>query len=175
MRRDAAKCKRGDVEHQGDDDERHGSATRTMGAGSIRRQCDPAGQRRIRCTSGMCECRSHCGREGCAGEVDDGKNQGENVNRERRREGVVAVLRENWIDRHQAPHNDRLVVIWNLLHTIVELAGPSVGSVVRKMIGRASVRIDSLCETVTTRQEVRPMNAVTMWVLPLVFTDRRLT
>ncbi len=44
-----------------------------------------------------------------------------------------------------------------------------------KMIGRASARIDSLCETVTTRQEVRPMNAVTMWVLPLVFTDRRLT
>ncbi len=44
-----------------------------------------------------------------------------------------------------------------------------------KMIGRASVGVDSLCETVTTRQEVRPMNAVTMWVLPLVFTDRRLT
>jgi len=51
----------------------------------------------------------------------------------------------------------------------------TLGSVGRKMIGRASVRVDSLCVTVTARQEVRPMNAVTMWVLPLVFTDRRLT
>lgn len=58
---------------------------------------------------------------------------------------------------------------------IVEVAEPSVGSAGEKLIGRGPVRIDSLCETVTTRQEVRPMNAVTMWVLPLVFTDRRLT
>ena len=28
---------------------------------------------------------------------------------------------------------------------------------------------------VTTRKEVRPMNAATRWVLPLVFTVRRLT
>ena len=55
------------------------------------------------------------------------------------------------------------------------IAGMTAAGRAGKMIGRASVRVDSLCETVTTRQEVRPMNAVTMWVLPLVFTDRRLT
>jgi hypothetical protein len=45
--------------------------------------------------------------------------------------------------------------------------------VVRKWIGRDSVQVDSVRETVTSREEVRPMNAVTMWVLPLVFTVER--
>jgi hypothetical protein len=36
-----------------------------------------------------------------------------------------------------------------------------------------SIQVDSLVETVTSRKEVRPMNAVTMWVLPLVFTVER--
>ena len=44
-----------------------------------------------------------------------------------------------------------------------------------KWVGRASVQVDSVRETVTSREEVRPMNAVTVWVLPLVFTVRRLT
>ena len=44
---------------------------------------------------------------------------------------------------------------------------------VRKCVGRDSVRVDSVRETVTPREEVRPMNAVTMWVLPLVFTVER--
>jgi hypothetical protein len=48
-----------------------------------------------------------------------------------------------------------------------------VGSVVRKMVGRDPVQVDSVRETVTSRKEVRPMNAVTMWVLPLVFTAER--
>jgi len=34
-------------------------------------------------------------------------------------------------------------------------------------------RVDSVRETVTSREEVRPMNAITMWVLPLVFTVER--
>jgi len=42
------------------------------------------------------------------------------------------------------------------------------------MVGRDSVPVDSLRETVTSREEVRPMNAGTMWVLPLVFAVGRL-
>jgi hypothetical protein len=42
-----------------------------------------------------------------------------------------------------------------------------------KWVGRDSVQVDSVRETVTSREEVRPMNAVTMWVLPLVFTVER--
>lgn len=34
-------------------------------------------------------------------------------------------------------------------------------------------RLIGVRETVTSREEVRPMNAVTMWVLPLVFTVER--
>ena len=49
-----------------------------------------------------------------------------------------------------------------------------VGSVVGKRVGRDSVQVGSVRETVTSREEVRPMNARTMWVLPLVFTVRRL-
>jgi hypothetical protein len=45
----------------------------------------------------------------------------------------------------------------------------------RKMVGRDDVRVDSVRETVTPREEVRPMNAVRMWVLPLVVTVGRLT
>jgi hypothetical protein len=30
-----------------------------------------------------------------------------------------------------------------------------------------------VCETVPSREEVRPMNAIAMWVLPLVFTVGR--
>jgi hypothetical protein len=43
----------------------------------------------------------------------------------------------------------------------------------RKMGGRDSAQVDSVRETVTSREEVRPMNATTMWVLPLVFTVGR--
>ena len=42
-----------------------------------------------------------------------------------------------------------------------------------KWVGRDSVQVDSVRQTVTSREEVRPMNAVTMWVLPLVFTVGR--
>jgi hypothetical protein len=45
----------------------------------------------------------------------------------------------------------------------------------RKKIGRDSVQVDSVRETATSREEVRPMNAITMWVLPLVFTVGRST
>jgi hypothetical protein len=43
------------------------------------------------------------------------------------------------------------------------------------MVGRQSVHVDNVRETVTSREEVRPMNAVTMWVLPLVYAVGRLT
>lgn len=46
-------------------------------------------------------------------------------------------------------------------------------SVGRKLIGRDSVRVVSVRETVTAREEVRPMNATTRWVLPLVCTVGR--
>jgi hypothetical protein len=42
-----------------------------------------------------------------------------------------------------------------------------------KWVGRDSVQVDSVCEAVPSREEVRPMNAMTMWVLPLVFTVGR--
>lgn len=42
-----------------------------------------------------------------------------------------------------------------------------------KMVGRASVQVDTVRETVTSREEVRPMNAIFVWVLPLVFTVER--
>jgi hypothetical protein len=42
-----------------------------------------------------------------------------------------------------------------------------------KWVGRDSVQVDNVRETVTSREEVRPMNAITMWVLPLVFTVER--
>ncbi len=45
----------------------------------------------------------------------------------------------------------------------------------KKLVGRDSVRVDSVRETVTAREEVRPVNATTMWVLPLVSTVGRLT
>jgi len=45
----------------------------------------------------------------------------------------------------------------------------------RKLVGRQSAHVDSVRETVTSREEVRPMNVLTMWVLPLVFTVGRLT
>jgi hypothetical protein len=48
-----------------------------------------------------------------------------------------------------------------------------IGWVLRKMVGRDSVQVDSVRQTVTSREEVRPMNARTMWVLPLVFTVER--
>jgi hypothetical protein len=41
------------------------------------------------------------------------------------------------------------------------------------MVGRASVQVDSVRKTVTSHEEVRPMNAVTTWVLPLVFAVER--
>jgi hypothetical protein len=47
------------------------------------------------------------------------------------------------------------------------------GSCSEKSVGPNSVPVDSVRETVTSREEVRPMNAVTMWVLPLVFTVQR--
>ena len=43
----------------------------------------------------------------------------------------------------------------------------------QKWVGRDSVQVDSVRETVISREEVRPMNAVSMWVLPLVFTVER--
>jgi hypothetical protein len=48
-----------------------------------------------------------------------------------------------------------------------------VRSVVRKMVGLDSSQVDSVRETVTSREEVTPMNVVTMWVLPLSFTVER--
>ncbi|MGP3911391.1 hypothetical protein [Nonomuraea sp. 10N515B] len=45
----------------------------------------------------------------------------------------------------------------------------------RKTVGQDDVRADSVRGTVTGRKEVRPMNAVSMWVLPLVITVGRLT
>jgi hypothetical protein len=45
---------------------------------------------------------------------------------------------------------------------------------VRKMVGRGSVQVGSVRETVTSHEEVRPMNA-TRWVLPLVFAVERLS
>jgi hypothetical protein len=45
----------------------------------------------------------------------------------------------------------------------------------RKRVGRDDVRADSVWETVTSREEVRPMNVVSMWVLRLFFTVGRLT
>jgi hypothetical protein len=44
-----------------------------------------------------------------------------------------------------------------------------------KRAGRDSVQVDSVRETVTSREEVRPMNAVRTWVLSLVVTVGRLT
>src|SRR5574340_145030 len=44
-----------------------------------------------------------------------------------------------------------------------------------EMVGRDRVRVDSVPRTVTAREEVRPMDAVTLWVLPLVFTVGRST
>jgi hypothetical protein len=38
---------------------------------------------------------------------------------------------------------------------------------------RERVDLDSFGTTVPAREEVRPMNAVTMWALPLVFTVER--
>jgi len=43
------------------------------------------------------------------------------------------------------------------------------------MVGRDDVRVDSVRQTVTSLEEVRPMNAVSMWVLPLFVTVGRLT
>lgn len=43
----------------------------------------------------------------------------------------------------------------------------------RKMVGRRHVRIASVRKTVAVREEVSPMDAVTLWVLPLVFTVGR--
>ena len=43
----------------------------------------------------------------------------------------------------------------------------------RKIGWTDSVQVDSVRETVTSREEVRPMNVLTMWVLPLVFTAGR--
>jgi hypothetical protein len=45
----------------------------------------------------------------------------------------------------------------------------------REMVGRDGVPADTVRWTVTFREEVRPMNAVSMWVLPLVVTVGRLT
>jgi hypothetical protein len=62
-----------------------------------------------------------------------------------------------------------------------EVAGPAVPRARRcrvvggEMVGRDDVRADSLLQTGTSREEVRPMNAVSMWVLPLVVTVGRLT
>lgn len=43
------------------------------------------------------------------------------------------------------------------------------------MVGRDDIRADSVREAVTPRKEVRPMNAVRMWVLCFVVMVRRLT
>lgn len=59
---------------------------------------------------------------------------------------------------------------------IIEVYSPTVQEAVgEKSPGRDSVQVDSVRETVMSREEVRPMNAVTMWVLPLVFTVGRQT
>ena len=44
-----------------------------------------------------------------------------------------------------------------------------------KTVSRGRVRVDSVPGAVTPREEVRPMNAVRTWVLPLVVTVGRLT
>jgi hypothetical protein len=49
------------------------------------------------------------------------------------------------------------------------------GLVDRKMVVPGRVRVDSVPQAVTPREEVRPMNAVPTWVLPLVVTVGRLT
>jgi hypothetical protein len=45
----------------------------------------------------------------------------------------------------------------------------------RKIVGRGRLRVGNVPEAVTPREEVRPMNAVRTWVLPLVVTVGRLT
>jgi hypothetical protein len=44
----------------------------------------------------------------------------------------------------------------------------------RKIVGRGRVRVGNVPEAVTLRGEVRPMNVVRTWVLPLVVTVGRL-
>lgn len=39
-----------------------------------------------------------------------------------------------------------------------------------KMVGQDDVQVDSVLETVTSREEVSPMNAVSLWVLHVFVT-----
>jgi hypothetical protein len=52
---------------------------------------------------------------------------------------------------------------------------PLPGWSARKWLDGTTFALKSLPQTVTSREEVRPMNAVSMWVLPLVVTVGRLT
>jgi hypothetical protein len=53
----------------------------------------------------------------------------------------------------------------------VTLRETAVGTLASgKMAGRSRVRVDNVPEAVMPREEVRPMNAVRTWVLPLVVT-----
>jgi hypothetical protein len=58
--------------------------------------------------------------------------------------------------------------------TLQRVAGAHI-VVGEKMVGRDDARAGSVRATVTSREEVRPMNAVSMWVLSLVVTVGRLT
>ena len=52
---------------------------------------------------------------------------------------------------------------------------PRPARLVEEMVVRGRVRVGNVPQAVTPREEVRPMNAVRTWVLPLVVTVGRLT
>jgi hypothetical protein len=85
------------------------------------------------------------------------------------------VLSSVDVDAGRVEAGDRVVrcepgVVRGDVHAVL-VEGPPDG----KRVGRDDARLVVSWDTVTGREEVRPMNAVSMWVLPLVVTVGRLT